>query len=77
MEPPTGNEEDEDYDFGNSSSEPEICEKDSGLCKLKHLILKENPNIAFENQCHNNNFFDRYSLSLCSHSYWVQETEQA
>lgn len=47
LEPPTGNEEDEDYDFDKSGSEPEICEKDSGLCKLKHLILEENFKFRF------------------------------
>lgn len=29
LEPPTGNEEDEDYDFDNSSSGSDICEKDN------------------------------------------------
>lgn len=34
LEPPTGNEEDEEYDFDHSSSGSDICQKDNDFRKL-------------------------------------------
>lgn len=37
LEHPTGNEEDEEYDFDTSSGS-DICERDNDFCKLQHLL---------------------------------------
>lgn len=34
LEPPTGNEEDDDHDFDNSSSSSDIGEKDNDFCEF-------------------------------------------
>ncbi|KAM7525780.1 hypothetical protein LguiA_015682 [Lonicera macranthoides] len=47
LEPPTGNEEDEDYDFDKSGSEPEICEKDSGLSTRIEFKKLSRPRVRY------------------------------
>lgn len=61
LEHPTGNEEDDEYDF-DSSSGSDICERDNDFCKF--YLLRNHVLIVLRS----NNFGNYHSLIfLCSH----------